>query len=221
MDITTDADGRAATISSLNPNLRVQGFQANLGPTGGSVTFVVGPGSPHVTVVELGGRFFLRDGHHRAAALMAAGITAAPVVVVTGTSYADAAMVPGLFGPGVALGDRPPMVADFLDEGVSAAAVRRPLRKITRFSPSEFPMARLSRSSALAALSIRAFGGLTAALTAPEAVSLYSSELPKRTFRCSARARIGHNSPWRGCWVCRMGFAAQHLLRPVAWFVSG
>jgi hypothetical protein len=152
IDITTDADGRAATISSLNPNLRVQGFQANLGPTGGSITFIVGPGSPYVTVVELGGRFFLRDGHHRAAALMAAGITAAPVVVVTGTSYADAAMVPGLFGPAVALGDRPPMVADFLDEGVSAAAVRRPLRKITRISASEFPVARLSRSSALAGL---------------------------------------------------------------------
>ena len=142
IELTSDADGHAVTITSLNPNLRVQGFQANLGPAGGSVTFVVGAGSPYVTVVELGGRFLLRDGHHRAVALMAAGITAAPVIVVAGTSYADAAMEPGLFGPGVALGDRPPMVADFLDERVSAAAVRRPLRKITRISASEFPVAR-------------------------------------------------------------------------------
>jgi hypothetical protein len=141
LELTADADGHAATITSLNPNLRVQGFQANLGPTGGSVTFVVGTGAPYVTVVELGGRFLLRDGHHRVVALMAAGITAAPVVVVAGASYADAAM-PGLFGPGVALGDRPPTVADFLDERVSATAVRRPLRKITRISASEFPVAR-------------------------------------------------------------------------------
>jgi hypothetical protein len=132
----------AATITSLNPNLRVQGFQANLGPTGASVTFVVGAGSPHMTLVEFDGRFLLRDGHHRAVALMAAGITVAPVVVVTWTSYADAATVPGLFAPGVALGERPSMVADFFDERVSAAAVRRPLRKITRISAWEFHVSR-------------------------------------------------------------------------------
>ncbi len=142
LEIAPDADGRAVTITSLNPNLRVHGLQANLGPTGGSVTFLIGPGSPYVTVVELDGRFFLRDGHHRAVALTAAGITVVPAIVVAGTSYADAATVPGLFGPGVSLGDRPPMVADFLDERVSTAGVRRPLRKITRLSASEFPLVR-------------------------------------------------------------------------------
>jgi len=147
IDLTADADGRGATLTSLNPNLRVQQVQGSLGPTGGSITFIVGPGSPYVTVVELGGRFLLRDGHHRAVALMAAGVTSAPVVVVTGTSYADAAMVPGLFGPGVTLGVRPPMVTDFLDERVSATAIRRPLRKITRISASEFAVARLCQGS--------------------------------------------------------------------------
>jgi hypothetical protein len=148
IDLTLDPDGHGATLTSLNPNLRVQQVQAGIGPTAGSITFFIGPGSPYVTVVELGGRSLLRDGHHRAVALMAAGITAAPAVVVTGTSYADAAVVPGLFGPGVTLGDRPPTVADFLDERVSAAATRHPLRKITRMSASEFAVARLCQDSA-------------------------------------------------------------------------
>lgn len=135
-------EGRAVTISSLSPNLRIQGTQVNFSPIAGSVTFVVGSGSPYLTVVELGDRLFLRDGHHRGVALLAAGIKAVPAIMVTGRSYADAATVPGLFGPEVTLGDRPPLVTDFLDDRVCAAAIRRPLRKVARISASEFPIAR-------------------------------------------------------------------------------
>jgi len=73
VEISLDADGHAVTVSSLSPNLRIQGIQVNFGPIAGSVTFVVGSGSPYLTVVELGDRLFLRDGHHRAVALLAAG----------------------------------------------------------------------------------------------------------------------------------------------------
>ncbi len=126
------------TFTSLNPNLRVQGCQVKMGPGGGSVTFIVGPGSPYVAVVELGDRFFLRDGHHRAVALLAAGVTAVPAVVVTGASYSDVATVPGLFGPQVGLSDHPPTLADYLDESVSDPGVRRHPRKVTRMSAAEF-----------------------------------------------------------------------------------
>jgi len=47
--------------------------------------------------------------------------------------------------------------------------------------------------------------GFEPARAAPEAVALYSSDLPKRTSRCSARARIGHNPPSRDCRAYRMG----------------
>lgn len=142
VEISPDADGHAVTVSSLSPNLRIQGIQVNFGPIAGSVTFVVGSGSPYLTVVELGDRLFLRDGHHRAVALLAAGIKAVPAIMVTGRSYADVATVPGLFGPEVTLGDRPPLVTDFFDDRVCAAAIRRPLRKVARISASEFPIAR-------------------------------------------------------------------------------
>lgn len=138
VETTPEPDGRSITFSSLNPNLRVQGYQANLGPTGGTVTYIIGGGSPYVTVVEVGDRFFLRDGNHRAVALLAAGITAVPAVVVAGFSYSDAAPGPGFLGPQVALGDHPPMLADFLDERVSDAGVRRRPRKVTRLSASDF-----------------------------------------------------------------------------------
>src|SRR6516162_6474628 len=47
--------------------------------------------------------------------------------------------------------------------------------------------------------------GFEPALTAPEAVSLYSADLPKRTSSHPARARIGHNPPSRDCRAYRMG----------------
>jgi hypothetical protein len=96
--------------------------------------------SRSLTVVEFGDRLFLRDGHHRAVTLLAARIKAVPAIMVTGKSYADAATVPGLFGPEVALGDRRSLVTDFLDDRVCAAAIRRPLRKVARICASEFPV---------------------------------------------------------------------------------
>lgn len=133
-----DLDGRSVTFSSPNPNLRFQGYHVNFGPGGGTVTFIVRVVSSYVTVVELGDRFFLRDGYHRAVALAAAGVTVVPAVVVTGSSYSDVAMTPGMLGPQVALGDHPPMLVDFLDAQVSDTSTRRRTRKVTRLSASEF-----------------------------------------------------------------------------------
>jgi len=47
--------------------------------------------------------------------------------------------------------------------------------------------------------------GFEPALTAPESVSPYGSDLPKRALICPARARIGRNPFGRGRRACRMG----------------
>ena len=65
--------------------------------------------------------------------------------------------------------------------------------------------------------------GFEPARAAPEAVFLYSSDLPKRTSRCSARARIGHNPPVGAAgdavWDLRLGIycSRRHGLFTVSW----
>lgn len=138
LDVSSDASKGAVTISSLSPNLRIQALQVGQGPAGPLVSFHIGIGTPYVTVVHLGDRFFLRDGYHRAVGLLMHGVRAVPAIIVTARTFADVASVPGMFGPEVILGDRPPTVADFLNDGPSAAAIRRPLRKLLRVAADEF-----------------------------------------------------------------------------------
>ena len=137
LDVTPDVTGRAIMISSPNPNLRSQGLNLSV-PPGNVVAGAFGLGSPHMTVVRLGDRYVLRDGTHRAAGLLARGTFTVPLVVIEGTGPSDIAMNPDLFPPQVALGEHPPLVVDFLDDTIAAAATRKPLRKALRYIVEEF-----------------------------------------------------------------------------------
>src|SRR6266699_3428737 len=75
-----DIDQKGFTVSSLNPNLRIAGNQvqtAMVAPGPGlqpmamlAVTFLVSMGTNYLQVASYNGRDFLRDGYHRAAALL-------------------------------------------------------------------------------------------------------------------------------------------------------
>jgi hypothetical protein len=67
------------------------------------------------------GRYFLRDGYHRAYGLLSAGITHVPALVREYPTYADSKMpVHGMLPvEEFLLGDRPPTLADYLDDAVS------------------------------------------------------------------------------------------------------
>lgn len=138
VDFSKDSGDRAFTFSSLSPNLRLQAVQGGLGPSGTSLTCHLGFGSPFLNVVQLGDRYFLRDGSHRAVGLLRHDVTVVPAIVITGTSAADLTVNPDLFTTDITLGDRPPLVADFLDERVTAPATRRPMRKVVRIRTDEF-----------------------------------------------------------------------------------
>jgi hypothetical protein len=61
----------------------------------------------------------LRDGYHRAYGLVAAGITHAPALVKDFNTLEDANMPPGLLPQSAYLGERPPLLLDYLDDGVA------------------------------------------------------------------------------------------------------
>ncbi len=112
-------------IAAGNPNLKITGrFGGQLQPGAIGFGFLVGVMPSFVQVARHHGRYVLRDGYHRSYGLLARGITHAPVFV-RDFGVGDLGVGPGLFPTDVYLGDRPPLLADFLDEAV-AADVRVP-----------------------------------------------------------------------------------------------
>ena len=115
-----DEHRNAWIVSAANPNLRITGhFGGPLQPGVIGFGFVVGITPSFVQVARHHGRFVLRDGYHRAYGLLARGVTRAPAFV-RDFGVGELGTGVGLFGTDVYLGDRPPSLADFLDDQVAA-----------------------------------------------------------------------------------------------------
>jgi hypothetical protein len=82
--------------------------------------FAVRQQQSYVQVARLGDRYFLRDGYHRAYGLLAAGIRYVPALVKDFPSFEEVGLPPGLLPQGAYLGDRPPLLTDYLDDSVAA-----------------------------------------------------------------------------------------------------
>ena len=147
--ILRDIDQKGFTVSSLNPNLRVAGSQvqtAMVAPEQGmqpvsmlAVTFLVSMGTSYLQVASYNGRDFLRDGYHRAAALLHAGINEALCVYVRARNFDEVGANPAaMLSYEVLFDDRPPLLGDFWDDEVSAAIDQPTARKAIRLRAEEF-----------------------------------------------------------------------------------
>lgn len=106
--------------SSPNPNLRVAGtLHQPVAPGVIACGFVVALHKSYVQVAGVNGRYFLRDGYHRAFGLLAAGISHAVVLVREFASFEEVGMPQGLLPPTAYLGDKPPLLVDYLDDSLS------------------------------------------------------------------------------------------------------
>lgn len=114
-------EGRSHWIlTAANPNLKLTGhFGGELQPGVIGFGFIVSVMPSFVQVARHHGRYVLRDGYHRAFGLLAQGITKAPAFV-RDFGVAPLGLGQGLFGTDVYLGERPPLLGDFLDDEVSA-----------------------------------------------------------------------------------------------------
>jgi hypothetical protein len=126
LPVQFDETRQTWVISAANPNLRINGHfggQIQEGVIG--FGFIVAVLPSFLQVARHHGRYVLRDGYHRAYGLLARGINVVPAFV-RDFGVADLGVSSGLFGTDVYLGDRPPLLPDFLDDAV-AADVRIPI----------------------------------------------------------------------------------------------
>jgi len=116
-----DESKNAWILSSPNPNLRVSGhFNAQVAPGVLGFGFAVTLQKSYLQVAGLGGRYFLRDGYHRAYGLLTAGIRKVPALVKEYESFEQIRLPQGLLPQGAYLGERPPLLPDYLNDQVAA-----------------------------------------------------------------------------------------------------
>lgn len=123
------SDFRYQTISLLNP-AQVEKFH-DIGPMAKVLAVSVGYGSNFLSVIQSDNRLLLHNGHHRACALRAAGITHAPAIIQTVTRRDEL----NLTASGNVTEDpafffkypRPPLLKDFFDERLTKILHVRPM----------------------------------------------------------------------------------------------
>jgi hypothetical protein len=124
-------DSLDVSLYSSNPDL-----QFRLDPKKNEAEFSslsLHGGSPFFEVAKLRGRWFLRDGYHRAYNLLQAGVHRIPAVVIFARTIRElGATEPWFFGEEQLFSDRPPRVTDFLDEDLTVSYKRTSLRKVIR-----------------------------------------------------------------------------------------
>ena len=118
------------TIALRNPNLQIVGHFA--GPVQDHIGcgFLIAVSPSFVQVALYRGRYVLRDGYHRCLALLAKGIKKAPVLFREYTQFESLNADPALFPEAVYLGERPPLLPDYLNEEVSAEVQLAASRKM-------------------------------------------------------------------------------------------
>jgi hypothetical protein len=95
-------------------------------------------GGPFFEVACFRNRWFLRDGYHRAYALLKANVFAVPAVIVEAKTIDElGANQPWFFPEEVLFSNAPPSVVDFLDEDIVLEYDRPPLIKTVRIKIEE------------------------------------------------------------------------------------
>ncbi|MFT4112589.1 hypothetical protein [Silvibacterium sp.] len=122
----------ALVLRSENPNMQVRITGDVASPV------AVHTGSPFFEVAEYRGRWFLRDGYHRAYSCLRAGVFHLPAVIVHAKTLEELGAVrPWFFAEDTLLSARPPRVLDFLDDALVLRYPRRPLVKTIRITIEE------------------------------------------------------------------------------------
>jgi hypothetical protein len=120
-------------LQSENPNLQIRASDKH-----DHEPFRLHGGSPFFEVAEYSGRWFLRDGYHRAFRLMRAGVMHCPAIIVRARTLAElGASQPWFFSEGTLFSSHPPRVTDFLDHELTIEYSRPRLSKTLRITIQE------------------------------------------------------------------------------------
>jgi hypothetical protein len=136
-DAERSEDGQSLTLWTGDPNFSVAVDKAH-SPTASSFSLELKTGSPFIEVAGYRGRWFLRDGYHRAFMLLRAGVKCIPAVVFSVRSIEGlGACQPWFFDEAVLFARRPPLVMDFHDRALTVQYERPLRRKVIRVSVRE------------------------------------------------------------------------------------
>jgi hypothetical protein len=95
-------------------------------------------GCPFFEVAEYRGRWFLRDGYHRAYRLLQNGVNWVPAVILRARTIGELGAADScFFDESQLFSDRPPKVTDFLDDNLTFRYQRTALRKAIRICIEE------------------------------------------------------------------------------------
>lgn len=117
-------------VSTGNLDLRIVGqFASEDAATGRRlIGFAYDFGLPQISVVEYKGNYFVKNGYHRAFALLKKGHDSLPCLALSTDSFsATGAQVPGFFPVDLILSDRAPLLSDF-QTGAALSVPRRRVR---------------------------------------------------------------------------------------------
>jgi len=116
------------TLQSRNPDFQLR--PPHNSELHGSLPLSLFGGSPFFEVAQFRGRWFLRDGYHRAYRLLQAGVHHLPAVVIHARTIDEVgATQPWFFREEELFSSRPPRVVDFLEDAVMLSYKRPRLVK--------------------------------------------------------------------------------------------
>jgi hypothetical protein len=131
-EVIHDSSTHPLVLRSKNPNLQFRITDAAAFPLN------IHTGSPFFEVACLRGRWFLRDGYHRAYALLKAGVFEVPAVIVRAKTIEElGATRPWFFPEEVLFSKAPPRLLDFLNDDLVLEYDRPPLIKTLRITIEE------------------------------------------------------------------------------------
>ena len=125
---------RGCTVISEDPNIVVSDVEWRQ-EAGFGVTVSFRKASPVLTVMEIGGRYIVRNGVHRIVGCLLAGLTEVPAFVVPMQNWPTSE---GLFDERVVLGAHPPRVIEFLMTDRVVDVDWRTRQRIWRVTVDEF-----------------------------------------------------------------------------------
>jgi hypothetical protein len=126
-----NSNSNTFTLTSENLDLRILGSVQGEEPTTGRnfFGFAYGKGLPQMSVVEYQGIWMIKNGYHRAYALLERGHNSFPCLVLRTDNYsATGAALPGFFNIDVVRSDRSPLLKDF--SSPAAVEYRRRLLRV-------------------------------------------------------------------------------------------
>jgi hypothetical protein len=126
---------RSFRLHSSNPDFQLRRSASEVDR---AFPFTLYGGSPFFEVAEFRGRWFLRDGYHRAYHLLRSGNRSMIAVVIHASRIEEVgATQPWFFSEEVLFSSRPPRVVDFLDEDLTIGYQRPRLEKTLRIQIEE------------------------------------------------------------------------------------